>query len=179
MGVELQGLWESITLTRRMKMRTTWFIHIKIWLLSTMETRYCGLFLLFSALHVWATLDMVSCSCLQLFCSHASVCHVFWQIIQVNLTQDNLQPIKAGKTIELTYAVKWVETNTSYARRFDAYLDYPFFEHQVCQKFSLTYLHLVFGSDLWRLVLTGLKTVPSIFGCRTAQLLAHDLWRGL
>jgi transmembrane 9 superfamily protein 3 len=53
------------------------------------------------------------------------------QIIQVNLTQDNLQPIKAGKVLEFTYAVEWVETNTTFARRFDAYLDYPFFEHQV------------------------------------------------
>jgi transmembrane 9 superfamily protein 3 len=55
----------------------------------------------------------------------------FKQIIQVNLTQDNLQPIKAGKVLEFTYAVEWVETNTTFAHRFDAYLDYPFFEHQV------------------------------------------------
>jgi transmembrane 9 superfamily protein 3 len=54
------------------------------------------------------------------------------QIIQVNLTQGNLQPIKAGNRVELTYAVKWVETLTSFGRRFDVYLDYPFFEHQNC-----------------------------------------------
>jgi transmembrane 9 superfamily protein 3 len=53
------------------------------------------------------------------------------QIIQVNLTQSNLVPIKDGKQLEFTYAVEWVETNTTFARRFDAYLDYPFFEHQV------------------------------------------------
>lgn len=53
------------------------------------------------------------------------------QIIQVNLTQDNLQPLISGKKIDLTYAVQWVETNISFIRRFDAYLDYPFFEHQV------------------------------------------------
>jgi transmembrane 9 superfamily protein 3 len=40
-------------------------------------------------------------------------------------------PIKDGKQLEFTYAVEWVETNTTFARRFDAYLDYPFFEHQV------------------------------------------------
>lgn len=53
------------------------------------------------------------------------------QIIQVNLTQDNPQPIVAGRPLELTYSVKWVAVTTSFARRFDAYLDYPFFEHQV------------------------------------------------
>lgn len=61
---------------------------------------------------------------------------IFWfcqQVIQVNLTQEDLQPIKAGKKIDLTYAVHWEPTNTSFIRRFDAYLDYPFFEHQVCQ----------------------------------------------
>lgn len=51
----------------------------------------------------------------------------------MNLTQEDLQPIKAGKKIDLTYAVHWEQTNTSFIRRFDAYLDYPFFEHQVCQ----------------------------------------------
>jgi transmembrane 9 superfamily protein 3 len=60
------------------------------------------------------------------------------QIIQVNLTQENLQPIKVGKPLELTYAVEWVETNITFARRFDAYLDYPFFEHQVNPSVSCT-----------------------------------------
>jgi hypothetical protein len=59
------------------------------------------------------------------------LCSFSLQIIQVNLTQENLQPIKVGKSLELTYAVEWVETNITFARRFDAYLDYPFFEHQV------------------------------------------------
>lgn len=55
----------------------------------------------------------------------------FSQIIQVNLTQSNLQLLGPDKELTLTYSVKWEEVNTSFARRFDAYLDYPFFEHQV------------------------------------------------
>jgi hypothetical protein len=31
----------------------------------------------------------------------------------------------------MTYSVKWVATDVSFARRFEVYLDYPFFEHQV------------------------------------------------
>lgn len=54
-----------------------------------------------------------------------------FQIIHVNITQDNLKPLEAGKTLELTYSVKWMATNISFGRRFDVYLDYPFFEHQV------------------------------------------------
>ncbi|KAH9544257.1 hypothetical protein CY35_13G109100 [Sphagnum magellanicum] len=74
------------------------------------------------------------------------------QIIQVNLTQDNLQPIKAGKVLEFTYAVEWVETNTTFARRFDAYLDYPFFEHQI-HWFS------IFNSFMMVIFLTGLVSM--------------------
>lgn len=49
----------------------------------------------------------------------------------MNLTQENLKPLEVGKTLDLTYAVKWIPTNVTFARRFDIYLDYPFFEHQV------------------------------------------------
>lgn len=53
------------------------------------------------------------------------------QIIHVNLTQESPKPLEAGKSLDLTYSVKWVQTNVTFARRFDVYLDYPFFEHQV------------------------------------------------
>ncbi|KAL6007752.1 Transmembrane 9 superfamily member 1 [Asimina triloba] len=51
-------------------------------------------------------------------------------IIHVNLTQDTLKPLEVGKTIDLIYSVRWIPTNITFARRFDVYLDYPFFEHQ-------------------------------------------------
>ncbi|KAJ7565859.1 hypothetical protein O6H91_02G077800 [Diphasiastrum complanatum] len=65
---------------------------------------------------------------------------------------NNNQPILPGKTVEFTYSVKWVETNTSFARRFDAYLDYPFFEHQI-HWFS------IFNSFMMVIFLTGLVSM--------------------
>ncbi|KAL4558803.1 hypothetical protein LXL04_037005 [Taraxacum kok-saghyz] len=53
------------------------------------------------------------------------------QIIHVNLTQENPKPLEAGRTLDMTYSVKWTETNITFARRFDVYLDYHFFKHQV------------------------------------------------
>ena len=53
------------------------------------------------------------------------------QIIQVNLTSEQPKALAAGETLEFTYAVKWVPTATPFSRRFERYLDYNFFEHQV------------------------------------------------
>lgn len=39
--------------------------------------------------------------------------------------------MEAGRTLDMTYSVKWIATTVTFARRFDVYLDYPFFEHQV------------------------------------------------
>ncbi|KAM7251836.1 hypothetical protein ACFE04_023719 [Oxalis oulophora] len=74
------------------------------------------------------------------------------QIIHVNLTQDGPKPLEAGKTLEMTYAVKWIPTNISFARRFDVYLDYPFFEHQI-HWFS------IFNSFMMVIFLTGLVSM--------------------
>eukprot|EP00252_Welwitschia_mirabilis_P021822 TRINITY_DN5713_c0_g1_i3.p1 TRINITY_DN5713_c0_g1~~TRINITY_DN5713_c0_g1_i3.p1 ORF type:complete len:589 (-),score=72.83 TRINITY_DN5713_c0_g1_i3:295-2061(-) len=74
------------------------------------------------------------------------------QIIHVNLTQAEPMPLVAGKTLELTYSVKWVETNIPFARRFDVYLDYPFFEHQI-HWFS------IFNSFMMVIFLTGLVSM--------------------
>ncbi|XP_057793619.1 transmembrane 9 superfamily member 1 [Salvia miltiorrhiza] len=74
------------------------------------------------------------------------------QIIHVNLTQENAQPLEEGRVLEMTYSVKWVPTNTSFARRFDVYLDYPFFEHQI-HWFS------VFNSFMMVIFLTGLVSM--------------------
>jgi hypothetical protein len=49
----------------------------------------------------------------------------------VNLTQESPKLLEAGKKLDMTYSVKWVATDVSFARRFEVYLDYPFFEHQV------------------------------------------------
>ena len=62
---------------------------------------------------------------------------LFLQIIHVNLSQENPKPMEAGRTLDMTYSVKWIPTNVTFARRFDVYLDYPFFEHQV----NISYWH--------------------------------------
>ena len=53
------------------------------------------------------------------------------QIIHVNLTSENPQPITSGKELAFTYSVQWQATAIPFARRFERYLDYNFFEHQV------------------------------------------------
>lgn len=53
------------------------------------------------------------------------------QIIQVNLTSEDLQPITSGSKVEFTYSVTWAATPIQFNRRFERYLDYNFFEHQV------------------------------------------------
>ncbi|KAF8404268.1 hypothetical protein HHK36_009150 [Tetracentron sinense] len=74
------------------------------------------------------------------------------QIIHVNLTQDNPKPLEVGKKLDMVYSVKWTLTNITFARRFDVYLDYPFFEHQI-HWFS------IFNSFMMVIFLTGLVSM--------------------
>ncbi|KAG8389682.1 hypothetical protein BUALT_Bualt01G0004200 [Buddleja alternifolia] len=74
------------------------------------------------------------------------------QIIHVNLTQENPKPLEEGRVLDMTYSVKWIPTNITFARRFDVYLDYPFFEHQI-HWFS------VFNSFMMVIFLTGLVSM--------------------
>ncbi|KAJ7968045.1 Transmembrane 9 superfamily member [Quillaja saponaria] len=74
------------------------------------------------------------------------------QIIHVNLTQESPKPLDALRTLDMTYSVKWVPTNITFARRFDVYLDYPFFEHQI-HWFS------IFNSFMMVIFLTGLVSM--------------------
>ncbi|KAE8698661.1 Transmembrane 9 superfamily member 1 [Hibiscus syriacus] len=74
------------------------------------------------------------------------------QIIHVNLTQEGPKPLAAGKILDLTYSIKWIPTNITFAVRFDVYLDYPFFEHQI-HWFS------VFNSFMMVIFLTGLVSM--------------------
>ncbi|MBA0619840.1 hypothetical protein Godav_005637, partial [Gossypium davidsonii] len=74
------------------------------------------------------------------------------QIIHVNLTQGSPKPLEAGRVLDMTYSIKWLPTNVTFARRFDVYLDYPFFEHQI-HWFS------VFNSFIMVIFLTGLVSM--------------------
>ncbi|KAG2659018.1 hypothetical protein PVAP13_1KG329400 [Panicum virgatum] len=74
------------------------------------------------------------------------------QIIHVNLTQESPKLIDANKAMDMTYSVKWEPTNITFAHRFDVYLDYPFFEHQI-HWFS------IFNSFMMVIFLTGLVSM--------------------
>jgi hypothetical protein len=78
------------------------------------------------------------------------------QIIHVNLTQESPKLVDAGKALDMTYSVKWEPTNVTFAHRFDVYLDYPFFEHQVITRFDsaikgtfCTLVHMNFGCHIF------------------------------
>ncbi|KAG0448005.1 hypothetical protein HPP92_028061, partial [Vanilla planifolia] len=74
------------------------------------------------------------------------------QIIHANLTQGKPVLLEPGKTLDMTYSVNWFPTNVTFARRFDVYLDYPFFEHQI-HWFS------IFNSFMMVIFLTGLVSM--------------------
>ncbi|KAJ4761677.1 Transmembrane 9 superfamily member [Rhynchospora pubera] len=74
------------------------------------------------------------------------------QIIHVNLTQENPKLLEVGKTLDMTYSIKWMRTNVTFLHRFDVYLDYPFFEHQI-HWFS------IFNSFMMVIFLTGLVSM--------------------
>ncbi|XP_045817541.1 transmembrane 9 superfamily member 1 [Trifolium pratense] len=74
------------------------------------------------------------------------------QIIHVNLTHDDPKPLEVGRSLDMTYSVKWIATNVTFRHRFDVYLDYPFFEHQI-HWFS------IFNSFMMVIFLTGLVSM--------------------
>ncbi|GER37823.1 transmembrane 9 superfamily protein member [Striga asiatica] len=81
------------------------------------------------------------------------------QIIHVNLTQENPKPLEEGRVLEMTYSVKWVPTNITFARRFDVYLDYPFFEHQEMKMERATLVYYVYGFMLLVFVILIIVTI--------------------
>ncbi|XP_009788011.1 transmembrane 9 superfamily member 1 [Nicotiana tabacum] len=74
------------------------------------------------------------------------------QIIFVQLYQESPKPLEEGRVLDMTYSVKWVPTNVTYARRFDVYLNFTFFENQI-HWFS------VFNSIMMVVFLTGLVSM--------------------
>ncbi|KAH0749290.1 hypothetical protein KY290_028522 [Solanum tuberosum] len=53
------------------------------------------------------------------------------QIISVNLSQAIPKPLEEGRTLDMTYSLKWFPTNISYEQRFNVYLNNYFFENQI------------------------------------------------
>uniref|UniRef100_A0A7S0SL78 Transmembrane 9 superfamily member n=1 Tax=Mantoniella antarctica TaxID=81844 RepID=A0A7S0SL78_9CHLO len=74
------------------------------------------------------------------------------QIIMVNLTAENPRPLTPGTDLEFTYSIKWEATPIKFGKRFERYLDYNFFEHQI-HWFS------IFNSFMMVIFLTGLVSM--------------------
>ena len=51
----------------------------------------------------------------------------------MNLTSENPQALVPGAQLEFVYSVRWEPSDIKFGKRFERYLDYNFFEHQVSQ----------------------------------------------
>jgi len=90
------------------------------------------------------------------------------QIIEVNLVSGNPQPLKLGNEIKFTFEVTWTPTDKSFENRFDRYLDYNFFEHQI-HWFSIfnSFMMVIFLCGLVALIL--LRTLKKDFAKYTRE----------
>lgn len=86
------------------------------------------------------------------------------RIIEVNLTSENPVPIsdKSSRKLRFTYSVHWHKTEKVFADRFNRYLEYDFFEHQI-HWFSIfnSFMMVVFLCGLVALIL--LRTLRNDF----------------
>lgn len=91
-----------------------------------------------------------------------SLCYHGNQIIEVNLTSENPVPLSPGTTLRFTYSVHWYATNKLFESRFNRYLEYDFFEHQI-HWFSIfnSFMMVVFLCGLVALIL--LRTLRNDF----------------
>lgn len=74
------------------------------------------------------------------------------QIIHINLSHEMPKPLEEGRTLDMTYSIKWFPINISYEQRFNVYLNNYFFENEI-HWFS------VFNSIMMVIFLTGLVSM--------------------
>ena len=74
------------------------------------------------------------------------------RIIEVNLTSEDPRLVEVGATLDFNYDVQWIETKATFEKRFERYLDYSFFEHQI-HWFS------IFNSFMMVIFLVGLVSL--------------------
>ncbi len=53
------------------------------------------------------------------------------QIVEVALESDLLVKVQPGVEFPMYYSVSWTQSDVEFEKRFDKYLDYDFFEHQI------------------------------------------------
>ena len=74
------------------------------------------------------------------------------RVVSVNLVAENPKPLVVGASLEFTYSVTWSPSETPFRKRFERYLDYNFFEHQI-HWFS------IFNSFMMVIFLAGLVSM--------------------
>ncbi|KAK6116683.1 hypothetical protein DH2020_049565 [Rehmannia glutinosa] len=82
-------------------------------------------------------------------------------IIHVNLTQENPKPLEEGRVLDMTYSVKWVPTNITFARPFRCLSGLPIFRAPAHQRVVILQIHWfsVFNSFMMVIFLTGLVSM--------------------
>jgi transmembrane 9 superfamily protein 3 len=74
------------------------------------------------------------------------------QIVDVNLTTGKRQKLEEGAELHFTYQVNWKQSDVSFSKRFEKYLDPSFFQHRI-HWFS------IFNSFMMVLFLVGLVSM--------------------
>lgn len=132
---DVQDLWENSIQTGR-RIKGICFTHIRTLLWNQIRTRLVNCVLYKYVYFLWKLGNDTDFFFHKTLPSYLGVVDIKsvtceLQIIHLNLTQENPQQLLPGSRLKFTYSVKWVETNITFPRRFDIYLDHPFFEHQV------------------------------------------------
>lgn len=78
------------------------------------------------------------------------------------MTSENPVPLEVGATLRYTYSVHWKQTTKPFEQRFNRYLEYDFFEHQI-HWFSIfnSFMMVIFLCGLVALIL--LRTLRNDF----------------
>lgn len=91
------------------------------------------------------------------------------RVIHINLTSENPQPVVSGAKLDFTYSINWLPSDIPFSQRFERYLDYNFFEHQI-HWFS------IFNSFMMVIFLMGLVAMIMLRTLRKdyARYMRHD-----
>ena len=95
------------------------------------------------------------------------------RVVSVNLVAENPKPLVVGASLEFTYSVTWSPSETPFRKRFERYLDYNFFEHQI-HWFSIfnSFMMVVFLAGLVSMIL--MRTLRNDYA-KYAQHSADDV----
>ncbi|KAI3436249.1 hypothetical protein D9Q98_002302 [Chlorella vulgaris] len=96
------------------------------------------------------------------------------RIIHINLTSESPQPLTSGASLTFTYQVQWKASSIPFVRRFERYLDFNFFEHQI-HWFSIfnSFMMVIFLTGLVAMIM--LRTLRKDYAKYTARSDADDL----